>query len=152
MMFIQYFVYGSWLVTMGTFMGQTLKFDGAQIGQVYGIPALAAIVSPFFVGMIADRFFSTEKVLAVLSFLGAGLLWYASTQSSFSGFYIGMLAYSLTFMPTLALSNSLSFDHVADPAKDFPGIRVWGTIGWIVVGNIIGWMKMDAGATPRGGA
>ena len=148
MMFIQYFVYGSWLVTMGTFMGQTLKFDGAQIGQVYGIPAIAAIVAPFFVGMIADRFFSTEKVLAVLSFLGAALLYYASMQTSYGGFYIGMLAYSLTFMPTLALSNSLSFDHIADPAKDFPGIRVWGTIGWIVVGNIIGWMKMDAGATP----
>ena len=148
MMFIQYFVYGSWLVTMGTFMGQTLKFDGAQIGQIYGIPAIAAIVAPFFVGMIADRFFSTERVLAVLSFVGAGLLYYASLQTSFTGFYIGMLAYTLCFMPTLALSNSLSFDHIADPAKDFPRIRVLGTIGWIVAGIVIGRMKIEATATP----
>jgi nucleoside transporter len=148
MMFIQYFVYGSWLVTMGTFMGQTLKFDGAQVGQVYGIPAIAAIIAPFFVGMIADRFFATQKVLAVLSFLGAGLLYYASLQTTFMGFYIGMLAYTLCFMPTLALSNSLSFDHIPDPAKDFPRIRVLGTIGWIAAGLLIGRMKIEATAMP----
>ena len=148
MMFIQYFVYGSWLVTMGTFMGQTLKFNGTQIGQVYGIPAIAAIIAPFFVGMIADRFFATQKVLAALSFAGAGLLYYASLQTTFTGFYIGMLAYTLCFMPTLALSNSLSFDHIPDPAKDFPRIRVLGTIGWIVAGLVIGRMQIEATATP----
>ena len=148
MMFIQYFVYGSFLVTMGTFMAQTLKFDGVQVGSIYGIPAIAAIVAPFFVGMIADRFFATQKVLAALCFLGAVLLYYASTQTTFTGFYVAMLAFTLCFMPTLALSNSLSFDHIADPAKDFPRIRVLGTIGWIVAGLIIGRMHIEATAVP----
>ena len=148
MMFVQYFIYGSWLVTMGTFMGQTLKFDGTQIGLVYGTPALAAIISPFFVGMIADRFFATERVLAFLHLLGAGLLYWASTQTSFGSFYFGILAYTLAFMPTLALANSLSFDHMKDPTADFPRVRVLGTIGWIVVGIMIGRMHVEATAIP----
>jgi len=148
MMFVQYFIYGSWLVTMGTLMGQTLGFDGTQIGLVYGTPALAAIISPFFVGMIADRFFSTERVLAFLHILGAGLLYYASTQTTFAAFYIGILAYTLAFMPTLALANSLSFDHMKDPTADFPRVRVLGTIGWIVVGILIGRLHVEATAIP----
>ena len=148
MMFIQYFIYGSWLVTMGTFMGQTLRFDGTQIGLVYGTPAIAAIISPFFVGMIADRFFSTERMMAALHLIGAALLYWASTQSSFGAFYIAMLAYTLAFMPTLALANSLSFDHMKDSTKDFPRVRVLGTIGWIVVGVLIGRLRVEATAIP----
>ncbi len=148
MMFVQYFIYGSWLVTMGTFMGQTLKFDGTQIGLVYGTPALAAIISPFFVGMIADRFFATERVLAFLHMLGAGLLYWASTQTTFASFYVAILAYTLAFMPTLALANSLSFDHMKDPTADFPRVRVLGTIGWIVVGIMVGRMHVEATAIP----
>ena len=148
MMFVQYFIYGSWLVTMGTFMGQTLRFDGTQIGLVYGTPAIAAIISPFFVGMIADRFFSTERVMAALHLLGAGLLYWASTETSFGSFYIAMLAYTLAFMPTLALANSLSFDHMTDAARDFPRVRVLGTIGWIVVGIFIGRLRVEATAIP----
>jgi len=148
MMFVQYFVYGSWLVTMGTYMGQGLQFDGTEIGLVYGTPALAAIISPFFVGMIADRFFATERVLAGLHLIGAGLLFLASRQTDFWGFYVAMLAYTLAFMPTLALTNSLSFDHLDDTGRDFPRVRVLGTIGWIVVGLLIGRMRVEATATP----
>jgi nucleoside transporter len=148
MMFVQYVIYGSWLVTMGTYMGRTLGFDGTQIGMVYGTPALAAILSPFFVGMIADRFFATERVLAVLHLLGAALLFVATTQTSFGGFYLAMLAYTLCFMPTLALTNSLSFDHMRDPGSDFPRVRVLGTIGWIAVGILIGQLGVEATATP----
>jgi nucleoside transporter len=148
MMFLQYVVYGSWLVTMGTFMGQGLRFDGAQIGAVYGTPALAAIISPFFVGMIADRFFATERVLAALHLAGAALLTVATTQTDFGGFYGAMLAYTLCFMPTLALTNSLAFDHLGDPAREFPRVRVLGTIGWIVVGVVIGQLGVEATALP----
>ena len=116
MMFVQYFIYGSWLVTMGTFMGQGLRFDGTQIGLVYGTPALAAILSPFLVGMIADRFFATERVLAVLHLAGAALLFLASRQTEFWPFYAAMLAYSLTYMPTLALVNAIAFRQIDDPA------------------------------------
>jgi nucleoside transporter len=148
LMFIQYFVYGSWLVTMGTLMGQTLKFSGTEVGWVYAAPAIAAIISPFFVGMIADRFFATQKVLAVLSIVGAALLFWTSLQTTFSTFFGGMLAYTLCYMPTLALANSLSFHHIPDPAKDFPRIRVLGTIGFIAVGQIIGRLHMDASNVP----
>ncbi len=148
MMFLQYFIYGSWLVTMGTWMGQTLRFDGTEIGHAYGTPALAAILSPLLVGMVADRFFATERVLAVLHLLGAGLLYYATTQTTFAGFYVAILAYTLCFMPTLALSNSLSFDHLGDPAREFPRVRVLGTIGWIVAGIIIGQLRVEATAIP----
>ena len=148
MMFIQYFVYGAWFVTMATFLTQSLKFNGSQVGLIYGTPALAAIVSPFFVGMIADRFFATERVVATLHFVGAALLWFASTQGTFAAFYIAILAYTLCFMPTLALTNSLSFDHIPDSARDFPKIRVLGTIGWIVAGILIGQLHWDATAFP----
>jgi nucleoside transporter len=148
MMFIQYFIYGCWLVTLGTFLGTALGFSGKQIGLVYGTPSIAAILSPFFVGMIADRFFSTERVLATLHLLGAALLYLATTQSSFGGFMWAFLAYTLCFMPTLALTNSIAFDNIVEPAKDFPRIRVLGTIGFIAAGLVIGRLGADATALP----
>src|SRR3954467_1948227 len=148
LMFLQYFVWGGWYVTMGTWLGETLHFSGEQIGLAAGTTALAAMISPFFVGMVADRFLATERILAALHLVGGLVLFYASTQTSFAGFYGVILVYTLCYMPTLALSNSLSFRQMRDPGREFPPIRVLGTIGWIVAGLTIGTLGLEATAKP----
>src|SRR6185295_6448069 len=129
-------------------LGETLHFSGEQIGLAAGTTALAAMISPFFVGMVADRFMATERILAALHVVGGIVLFYASTQTTFAGFYAVILIYTLCYMPTLALSNSLSFRQMKDPGREFPPIRVLGTIGWIVAGLIIGTLRLEATAVP----
>jgi nucleoside transporter len=138
MMFLQYFVWGSWGASVGGYMGDTLRFSPADIGWVYATTAIGAMISPLFIGYFADRFFATEKILAVLHLVGGGLLIAAAEQQTFPRLMGMMLAYALCFMPTLALTNSISFLNIRDAERDFPAIRVWGTIGWIAAGLVVG--------------
>jgi nucleoside transporter len=136
MMFLQFFIWGAWFVTLGTHLGH-IGFTGSQIGYTYLMNNIAAIVSPFFVGMIADRFFASQKVMGVLHLVG-GFLMYLSSDLTTVGFLIaGLLLYNLSYMPTLALVNAVSFYQMQSPDKQFPKVRVWGTIGWIVAGLVI---------------
>jgi nucleoside transporter len=136
MMFLQYYIWGAWYVTMGTYMGDVLKSSGVEIGAAYSAGAIATIISPFFVGMIADKFFAAQKIMGVLHLIGGVLLYLATTVDN-SSFYWVILIYSLLYMPTIALSNSVAFAQMTDPGKQFPWIRVFGTLGWIAAGLII---------------
>jgi len=143
MMFIQFFIWGAWAVTLGTYLGKTLAFEGTQIGLIYGTTAIAAIVSPLFVGFVADRYFASQRVFSTLHFAGAIFLYLASQASTFSSIYILLLIYSLCYMPTLAIANGISFRHLTDPDRQFPLVRVLGTIGWIVAGLMVGFLGME---------
>ena len=137
MMFLQFFIWGAWYVTMGTYLDKVLHATGVQIGAAYSAMAIATIISPFFVGMIADKFFSAQKLLGVLHIVGAVLLYYLTKVDNPNSFYWILLLYSLLYAPTLALANSVAFRQMNDPAKEFPSIRFLGTIGWIAVGWMI---------------
>jgi nucleoside transporter len=143
MMFLQYFIWGAWYVTMGTYMGEHLKSSGVQIGAAYSALAIATMISPFFVGMIADRFFAAQRIMGVLHLLGAALLFLATKITGNAAFYWVILFYSLLYMPTIALSNSIAFHQMTDPGKQFPWIRVFGTLGWITAGLIIGGLRIE---------
>jgi nucleoside transporter len=143
MMFVEYFIWGSWYVTLGTYMGTTLHSSGIQIGAAYSALAIATMISPFVIGLIADRFFAAQKILGVLHLVGAVLLYLATTTAANGPFYWIILFYSLLYMPTIALSNSIAFAQMSDPGKQFPWIRVFGTLGWIVAGLLIGNLQWE---------
>jgi len=146
MMLLEYFIWGAWYVTMGTYMSEFLGATGTQIGSAYSALAIATIISPFFVGMIADRFFAAQKIMGVLHLIGAALLYLATVVNDNATFYWIILVYSLLYMPTIALSNSIAFGQMTDPGKQFPWIRVFGTLGWIVAGVLISSLGLDKSA------
>ncbi len=143
MMFLQYYIWGSWYVTMGTFMTEFLKSTGMQIGAVYSALAIATMISPFFIGMVADRFFAAQRLMGVLHILGGLLLFLASKVEHNGPFYWVILLYSLAYMPTIALSNSVAFRQMTDPGKQFPVVRVFGTVGWVVAGFMIALLGIE---------
>ena len=144
MMFLQFFIWGAWFVTMGTYLSRTIRASDTQNGMAYGTQSLGAIIAPFIIGLIADRFFSAQKILGVIHLIGAGLLYFVSQQTDFSGFYPLILGYMILYMPTLALVNTVAFRQLNDPEKQFSLLRVWGTVGWIVAGLTIGWFAWEA--------
>jgi nucleoside transporter len=148
MMFLNYVIWGAWYVTLGTYLTATLHFSGTQAGAVFGTTALASMISPFFVGLIADRSFATERVLAALHLMGAAVLYFVTQATSFPMVYGLMLLYCLFYFPTIALTNSLTLRHLNDTGKQFPLIRVFGTLGWIVIGQVVGRMGVEKSATP----
>src|SRR5215469_11275154 len=148
MMFLEYFIWGAWYVTLGTWLGQQLHFSGEQIGIAAGTTALGAAISPFLVGLMADELFANQRLLAALHGIGGALLWFASTQKAFGPTYAVLLVYSLCYMPTMALTNALAFRQMKDPKQDFGSIRVLGTAGWIVAGLLVGFLRVEPTAIP----
>ncbi|MGB0451721.1 MAG: nucleoside permease [Flavobacteriaceae bacterium] len=140
MMFLEFFIWGGWFVTMGTFLGNNLGATGAETAMAYSTQSWGAIIAPFIIGLIADRFFNAEHILGVLHLVGAFLMYQMYQSADFGSFYPYVLGYMIGYMPTLALVNSVSFNQMKDPAKDFSLIRVWGTIGWIAAGLAISYV------------
>lgn len=143
MMLLEYFIWGSWYVTMSTYMTRFLGSSGAQIGAAYSALAIATMISPFFVGMVADRYFAAQRIMGVLHIVGAVLLYLATQVTDNTVFYWVILLYSLMYMPTIALSNSIAFHQMSDPGRQFPWIRVFGTVGWIVAGLTIAALDVE---------
>ncbi len=157
MMFLEFFIWGAWFVTLGTFLINNLHANGAQTGAVFSTQSWGAIIAPFIIGLIADRYFNAEKILGLLHLLGAALMYYMYSVGNLTAIYPGsffyyLLVYMVLYMPTLALVNSISFNQMNNTEKEFPGIRVWGTIGWIVAGLAISFVFLwDSEANIKAG-
>ena len=145
MMFLEFFVWGAWFVTLGTYLAADLGASGSQIALAFLTQSLGAILAPFIVGLIADRFFAAQRILGVLHLFSAVMLFLAGRQQEFGAFFVFALLAMISFMPTLALANSISFRRLDSPERQFPAIRVFGTIGWIIAGLLIGWLGWEAG-------
>ena len=137
MMFLNFFIWGGWFVTLGTYLSNNLNANGGQSANVFSTQSWGAIIAPFIIGLIADRYINAEKILGVLHILGAVLMYQMFRASDINVFYPYVLIYMILYMPTLALVNSVSFNQMNNPEKEFSSIRVWGTIGWIVAGLLI---------------
>lgn len=137
MMFLEFFIWGGWFVTLGTFLSKNLHATDFEMANVFSTQSLGAIIAPFIVGMIADRYFNAERILGVLHLVGAVLMYQMYGATDMSTFYPYVLAYMILYMPTLALTSSVSFRQLTNPEKQFSGIRIWGTIGWIIAGLVI---------------
>ncbi|MCW1953027.1 MAG: nucleoside permease [Flavobacteriia bacterium] len=151
MMFLEFFIWGGWFVTLGTFLGKNLGASGAEAAMAFSTQSWGAIIAPFIIGLIADRYFNAERILGVLHLIGAVLMYQMYGATDFSTFYPYVLGYMIAYMPTLALVNSISFKQMKDPAKEFSLVRVFGTIGWIVAGLLISWLAWDAQANADAG-
>lgn len=138
MMFLQFFIWGSWYGQMSKYLTTQLQATGTQVGNAYVAFSLAMIVAPFFIGLVADRYFAAQKVLGTLNIVGAVILYFIIQTSDPGGFFWMILLYCISFAPTLALSNSIAMQQMVSSEKEFPAIRVMGTVAWIVVTNIIG--------------
>jgi len=143
MMFLNYVIWGAWYVTIDTYLTTTLHFTGTEAGAVFATAALASMISPFFVGLFADRFFSSERVLASLHLIGAVLLFLVTRTTLFAAVYALMFTYCLCYFPTVALTNSIALQHLTNAGRDFPLIRVFGTFGWIAIGVTISALAVE---------
>ncbi|MFL5739541.1 MAG: nucleoside permease [Flavisolibacter sp.] len=140
MMFLNFFIWGAWFVTLGTYLIYNLHATGQDSGKVFSTQSWGAIIAPFIIGLIADRYFNAERILGVLHLVGAALLYGMYKAADISVFYPFVFIYMVLFMPTLALVNSVSFRQIGNPEKEFSSIRIWGTIGWIVAGLLISYL------------
>lgn len=145
MMFLEFFIWGAWFVTMGTFVLKNLQStNDGSVGQAYLCQSIGAIIAPFIIGLIADRYIAAQIIMGVLHLLGAATLWYCSTLTDFSAFYPLIVLYMVLYMPTLALVNTISFNQMKNPSKEFPPIRTMGTLGWIIAGLLIGYLAWES--------
>ena len=146
-MFLQYFIWGAWYASMGTYLANVLKFSGQEIGMAYGAFAIGAMISPFFVGLVADRYFASERILAVLGLLGGIILCALPQLDRFATFYPTLILYCALFVPTLALGNSLSLHHLHDAKTGFPRVKIFSAIGWIGGGVTLSLLRGEQSAT-----